>query len=41
MIKNGKVKVNRFTENIYPLERWEEAFNMARGGDAMKVIIKP
>ena len=41
MIKNGKVKVNSFTEYIYPLERWEEAFDIARGGDALKVIIKP
>jgi L-iditol 2-dehydrogenase len=41
MINNKKVKLNGFTENIFPLDKWEEAFNLAREGEVMKVIIKP
>jgi threonine dehydrogenase-like Zn-dependent dehydrogenase len=41
MINNKKVKLNGFTENIFPLDRWEEAFKLAREGEVLKVIIKP
>lgn len=40
MIRNGKIKLNEFTKDIYPLEEWEKAFEKARSGDALKVIIK-
>jgi len=41
MINNKKVKLNGFTENIFSLDKWEEAFNLAGKGEVLKVIIKP
>ena len=41
MICKGKVKLKQFTEDIYALDKWEDAFNRARSGEALKVIIKP
>ena len=41
MIRNGKVKLEKFTQDIYPLINWEDAFARARSGEALKVIIKP
>jgi len=40
MIRNGKVKLEQFTQDLYPLEEWEEAFQRARSGESLKVIIK-
>ena len=41
MIKNGKVGLEEFTRDIYSLDGWEEAFERARSGEALKVLIKP
>lgn len=41
MIKNGKVKLKQFTEDIYSLDNWVEAFDRARSGEALKVVLKP
>lgn len=41
MIRNGKVRLKRFTEDIYPLEQWKDAFHLAGSGEALKVIIRP
>lgn len=41
MIRNGKVKLEKFTKDVYPLTDWEDAFARARSGEALKVIIKP
>jgi L-iditol 2-dehydrogenase len=40
MIKNGKVKLEQYTKDIYPLGKWEEAFQKARSGESLKVIIQ-
>jgi L-iditol 2-dehydrogenase len=41
MIKRGKVKLESFTSSVYPMTRWEDAFEEARSGRALKVIIHP
>lgn len=41
MIQSGKVRLREFIQDIYPLDKWKEAFDMARSGEALKVIIKP
>lgn len=41
MIRSGKVRLERFTKDIFPLECWKEAFDLARSGKTLKVIIKP
>lgn len=41
MIENGKVHLEKFTQNIYSLDNWEEAFKSAQSGQFLKVIIKP
>ncbi|KJS50577.1 zinc-binding dehydrogenase [Desulfosporosinus sp. BICA1-9] len=41
MIQLGKVNLREFTSDIYSLESWEEAFDKAASGEALKVIIKP
>jgi threonine dehydrogenase-like Zn-dependent dehydrogenase len=41
MIGDGLIKLDRYTDHLFPLERWEEAFDLARSGDALKVIIQP
>lgn len=41
MIKNRKVILKQFTEDIYTLDRWEEAFEKSRSGESLKVILKP
>lgn len=41
MIKHGKVKLSDFINDVYPLENWEEAFDLASSGEVLKVIIKP
>jgi L-iditol 2-dehydrogenase len=41
MIKLGKIRLERFTSDVYPLDQWEEAFARASSGAALKVIIKP
>ena len=40
MIRNGKVKLEQYTKDIYPLAKWEEAFEKAKSGESLKVIIK-
>ena len=39
LISEGKVTLADFTKDIYPLEDWKAAFDKARSGSAMKVII--
>jgi threonine dehydrogenase-like Zn-dependent dehydrogenase len=41
MLSGGKVLVKDFIQDIYPLEQWDNAFEKAGNGDAMKVLIKP
>jgi L-iditol 2-dehydrogenase len=41
LIASGKVRLDDFTRDIYPLDDWEAAFARARSGEALKVIIKP
>ena len=41
MINRKKVNLERFLQNIYDLDDWENAFACARSGEALKVIIKP
>lgn len=40
-IERGVVRLDAFTENTFPLTRWVEAFDCARGGEALKAIIHP
>ena len=35
------MKLDEFTKDIYSLDEWEKAFEKARSGEALKVIIKP
>ncbi len=39
LISSGKVNLDDFTKDVYALEDWEKAFDKARSGNAMKVII--
>lgn len=39
LISSGKVRLDDFTQDIYPLENWQTAFDKARSGSSMKVII--
>ena len=41
LIENNKVCLEDFVTTIYPLVQWEQAFEAARSGQALKVIIKP
>lgn len=41
MISCGKVRLGQFTKDSYVLDDWATAFATARGGQALKVIIKP
>ncbi len=41
MMSDGKIKTDGFTDNCFALEDWSSAFDMARSGKALKVIIKP
>jgi L-iditol 2-dehydrogenase len=41
MIENNKVKLKQFTNDRYPLDKWEEAFKKARTVEVLKVIINP
>ncbi|MCK5155140.1 MAG: alcohol dehydrogenase catalytic domain-containing protein [Spirochaetales bacterium] len=41
MIRCGEVKLEKFTDQIFPLSSWEQAFSTARSGNALKVIIQP
>lgn len=39
LISSGKVRLDDFTKYVYALEDWEKAFDIARRGSVMKVII--
>lgn len=41
MVQMGKIELKEFTSDIYPLEKWENAFERASSGETLKVIIKP
>jgi L-iditol 2-dehydrogenase len=41
MIQQGKVRLEEFIKDIFPLERWNDAFDLAASGQVLKVIIKP
>ena len=41
MIENKKVKLKQFISARYPLEKWEEAFSIAKSSEAIKIIINP
>ncbi len=41
MLSRGKVKTDGFTDHLFGLTRWEEAFDLAASGRALKVMIKP
>jgi L-iditol 2-dehydrogenase len=41
MIRNKKLKLEKFTDTVFPLTRWEDAFKTARSGKVLKVIIRP
>lgn len=41
MIERGKINTEEFTKDIYSLNNWQEAFDRAKSGEALKVIIKP
>lgn len=40
MINNKKIILDEFIKDIYSLDDWEVAFDKARSGEALKVIIK-
>ena len=40
-ISTGSLKVDKYAKNIYPLRDIEKAFEAIKGGDVLKVIIKP
>ena len=40
LINSGKVDLKPFTQSVYPLESWHEAFEDARAGKVLKAIIK-
>ena len=39
LISSGEVRLKDFTKDIYALEDWQAAFDKARSGGAMKVIV--
>ena len=41
MLENEKVKLKEFTNKRYGLDQWEQAFEAARSGKYLKVIINP
>ena len=41
MMSEGKIKTDGFTDNCFSLVKWSDAFDLARSGKALKVIIKP
>jgi len=42
LVKSGKVKLKPLISHVFPLSRWEEAFNTAADSRAsLKVLIKP
>jgi len=40
LLNSGKVDLSDFTDAVYPLENWKEAFEAARKGKVLKAIIK-
>jgi len=40
MIRLGKIKLDRFTQDVFPLDQWEKAFDRAASGDALKVLFR-
>ncbi|MEI6101463.1 MAG: zinc-binding dehydrogenase, partial [Eubacteriales bacterium] len=41
MIENGNIKLKQFTNSVFKLSEWEKAFETARSGQVLKVIICP
>jgi 2-desacetyl-2-hydroxyethyl bacteriochlorophyllide A dehydrogenase len=42
LVSSGKVKLKRLISHVFPLSRWEEAFNTALNSkEALRVVIKP
>ena len=41
MMADGSIKTDGFTDHCFPLDEWPAAFDTARSGKALKVIIKP
>ena len=39
LMQRGAVDVSEFKNNVYPLEEWEKAFEVAKNGDALKSIL--
>jgi threonine dehydrogenase-like Zn-dependent dehydrogenase len=40
-IASGKLPTGGVVSHVYPLDRWAEAFQMAEGGQAIKVVLTP
>jgi threonine dehydrogenase-like Zn-dependent dehydrogenase len=40
MLSRGTVKTAGFTDHIFGLKSWDEAFDLAASGKALKVMIK-
>lgn len=40
MIKGKKVRLEKFTEHVFDLDDWENAFKCAQSGEALKTIIR-
>lgn len=41
MLADGRMRTDGFTDHRYTLNHWKEAFELARSGEALKVIIDP
>jgi L-iditol 2-dehydrogenase len=41
MLAEGKILTDGFTEHVYNLNSWEDAFKAARSGEILKAIIRP
>jgi len=41
VLASGKVTLEPLVSHVLPLERWEEGFTLAMGGDALKVLLTP
>ena len=40
-IVNGTLPIEGIVTHVFPLEQWEEAFEIADKGKGIKVILKP
>jgi L-iditol 2-dehydrogenase len=41
LLGHKKVDVKRLISNVLPMRDWEEGFNLAKSGEAIKVLLKP